>query len=100
MKYLSSLRQKNFNDEICLLRVDLNIQNADLRGLERGFTRKIPLRIAAVLPTIKFLIKKGAKIVILSHRGRPNSKSYKLKAKSYSLRPFAGILSKLLKQPV
>jgi phosphoglycerate kinase len=80
--------------------VDFNIQDTDLHRYEHGLTR-IPPRVAGVLPTIKFLINKGAKVVLLSHRGRPNkTKSYKLKTKNYSLKPFAKILSKLLKRPV
>jgi len=94
MKYLSSLKTKNLSGEICLLRADFNIEDEDLKS------KKVHPRVAAVLPAIKFLISKSAKVVILSHRGRPDPKSYKLQAKSYSLRPFAKILSDLLKKPV
>ena len=115
MKFLSELKNKNLSNRICLLRVDFNINDADLRGLrppkvtssaegglKRGFTRNnIHPRILAVLPTIKFLIKRGAKVVILSHRGRPPKvSSSKFQVSSYTLRPFARILSKLLKKPV
>ena len=34
----------------------------------------LKLRIEKVLPTIKFLINKKAKIIIISHIGRPNGK--------------------------
>ena len=58
----------------------------------------------AVLPTIKFLTQRGTRVIILSHRGRPPQvKSLKLKVQSYkkfSLKPFAEILSRLLKKPV
>ena len=90
-------------NKICLLRVDLNIQNADLRGQTRGTTRKQNwhLRILAVLPTIEFLIGNGAKVVILSHRGRPQKvSSIKYQVSSYTLKPFAKILSSLFKKPV
>ena len=102
MKYLSSLKIKNLSGKICLLRADFNIEDTDLRGYEHGLTRinTVHPRIAAVLPAINFLTKKGAKIVILSHRGRPNLKTYNLKLKTYTLKPFAAILSKLLKKPV
>lgn len=59
--------------------------------------QKKHLRIEAVLPTIKFLIGRGAKVVILSHRGRPQSHK---RQKGFSLKPFAKILSKFLKKPV
>jgi len=111
MKYLSSLKNKNLSDKICLLRVDFNIQNTDLhacppkpwrrRGYEHGLTRIPPFRISAILPTIQFLLNRKAKVVILSHRGRPvKVQSSKLKVKSLSLKPFAKILSNLLNKPV
>ena len=105
MKYLTSLKNKDLSKEICLLRVDFNINDADLRGSKREFTRNnIHPRILAVLPTIKFLIKGGTKVVILSHRGRPTTiKSSKFKVKNYkqsSLKPFGKILSSLLKKRV
>ena len=105
MKYLTSLKNKDLSKEICLLRVDFNINDADLRGSKREFTRNnIHPRILAVLPTIKFLIKRGTKVVILSHRGRPTTiKSSKFKVKNYkqsSLKPFGKILSSLLKKRV
>jgi len=90
MKYLSSLKNKNLSDQICLLRVDFNLTDDDLKK------QKVPLRIKSVLPTIKFLINRGAKVVILSHRGRPN----KTKTKNFSLRPFIKIISSLLKKSV
>ena len=106
MKFLSSLSKKDLRNKICLLRVDLNIQDADL------FKKNIHPRILAILPTIKFLTGNGAKMVILSHRGRPEGKS-KIKNqksklqfknqnfnKEFSLKPFAEILSSLLKKPV
>lgn len=105
MKYLTSLKKKDLSKEICLLRVDFNITNAELRGMMRRTTRKLHPRLAAVLPTIKFLIKRGAKVIILSHRGRPNLKfpisNYQLPiSKEFTLKLFAKILSKLLKKSV
>lgn len=95
MKYLTSLKNKDLSKEICLLRVDFNITNAELSGMMRRTTWKLHPRLAAVLPTIKFLIKRGAKVIILSHRGRPE-----IKQKEFSLKLFAKILSKLLNKPV
>ncbi|NCO89294.1 phosphoglycerate kinase, partial [Candidatus Wolfebacteria bacterium] len=95
MKYLSSLKNKNLSNQICLLRVDFNLTDDDLRK------QKIPLRIKSALPTIKFLLGKGAKVVILSHRGRPKEASDKQQAtRVYTLKPFVKILSKLLKKSV
>ncbi len=53
-------------------------------------------RIKASIPTIKALIKKKARIVILSWLGRPEGKP----TPSLSLRPIAKELSRLLKKPV
>lgn len=94
MKYLSSLKSKNLSGQICLLRADFNIEKEELSA------NGIHPRITAVLPAIKFLITKGAKVVILSHRGRPDLKAYNLKLETYTLKPFAAILSKLLKKSV
>ena len=107
MKFLSSLTEKDLRNKICLLRVDLNVLEADRRGFfnnRSGLTR-IPFRIEAVLPTIKFLTGKGAKVVILSHRGRPKpakqaNPELRIKNLEFSLKPFAKILSSLLKKPV
>ena len=111
MKYLSSLKNKNLPNKICLLRVDLNLASAELHRTNAELRRKkfrvsqrevsVNLRLTGVLPTIKFLIGRGAKVVILSHRGRPTKvQSSKFKVQSYTLKPFTATLSKLLKKPV
>ena len=95
MKFLSSLNKKYLQNKICLLRVDLNIQNADL------FKKNIHPRVSAVLPTIKFLIKNGVKVIILSHRGRPQmNHELRIMNHEFTLKPFAKILSKLLNQKI
>ena len=80
MKFLKSLNKKNLSGKTCLLRVDFNVE----KGKEKN-----SLRLKAILPTIKFLIDKKTKIVILSHRGRPVKKN----RKEFSLKPFARFLS-------
>jgi len=97
---LSSLKNKSLSNQTCLLRVDFNIENGELRDYQRG-AKQIPWRIKRILPTIRFLTERGARMVILSHRGRPKkASSVKHQASSHSLKPFAKILSKLLKRPV
>lgn len=97
MKFLSALSKKDLENKTCLLRVDLNV-------LEFARRQNIHPRVLAILPTIEFLIKNGAKVIILSHRGRPKTvQSSKLKVENYkqfSLKPFTEILSFLLKKPM
>ncbi|HPZ59064.1 MAG TPA: phosphoglycerate kinase, partial [Bacillota bacterium] len=53
-------------------------------------------RIRASLPTIKYLIEKGAKIIVMSHLGRPKGEP----DMKYSMEPVAERLSSLLGQEV
>ena len=53
------------------------------------------LRIRASLPTISYLLKHSAKVVIMSHLGRPEGRDA-----SQSLEPIAVRLSELLQKPV
>ena len=53
-------------------------------------------RIEATLPTLKYLIKQRAKIILISHLGRPGGK----KLKKLSLRPAANELKKILKKKI
>lgn len=53
-------------------------------------------RIEAVLPTIRFLLERGASLRLLAHRGRPGG----IKREEWSLIPVAAILSRALGRPV
>ncbi|HNY31826.1 MAG TPA: phosphoglycerate kinase [Fibrobacteria bacterium] len=53
-------------------------------------------RLAAALPTIQYLIGKGAKVILASHLGRPDGKV----VDSLRMAPVAAALSKLLGKPV
>jgi 3-phosphoglycerate kinase len=54
-------------------------------------------RIKGTLPTLQYLLDKGAKsIVLISHLGRPDGKPNK----KYTLAPVAPVVAKLLGKPV
>ena len=53
-------------------------------------------RLAAALPTIQYLIGKGAKVILASHLGRPDGKV----VESLRMAPVAAALGKLLGKPV
>ena len=75
-----------------IVRVDFNVP---MSKTEEG---KITdnARIVAALPTIKYLIKNNARIILLSHLGRPKGEA----KKEFSLAPVAKELSKLLNKDV
>ena len=66
----SIIKQKNLNNKKILLRLDLNVP------LEKGKITDTT-RIDKILPTLNFLIKEKAKIIILSHVGRTKVKIVK-----------------------
>lgn len=73
-----------------IMRVDFNVPMD-------GQTITNNQRIVAALPTIKYVLEKGAKsLVLMSHLGRPDGKVIS----KYSLKPVSEELSKLLGKPV
>jgi phosphoglycerate kinase len=78
--------QINLNQKKVLLRLDLNVP------LENGVIADTT-RIDKILPTINYLLKNEAKIIILSHVGRPKGKV----VKELSLKPICNDLEKKLK---
>ncbi len=85
----SIINEKNLNNKKILLRLDLNVP------LERDKITDTT-RIDKILPTLNFLIKENAKIVILSHVGRPKGKI----VKGLSLKPICEELQNKLRKKV
>lgn len=73
-----------------LIREDLNVPIRE--GVVTSDTR-----IRAALPTIKLALSAGAKVILMSHLGRPTEGEYDA---AYSMAPVAKHLSELLGQPV
>ena len=79
-----------------LVRVDFNVPLAAAGAGPNAITVADNTRIRAALPTIRSLSSAGAKVILLSHLGRPTSSS-DLK---YSLAPVADELGNLLNTSV
>jgi len=73
-----------------LMRVDFNVP------LEKGKITN-DRRIVQALPTIEYVLDRGAKLVLMSHCGRPAGKGYEAE---FSNKPAAERLSQLLGKPV
>ena len=81
--------EPNLNQKKVLLRLDLNVPLSEGKITDTT-------RIDKILPTINFLIKHGAKIIILSHVGRPKGKI----EKALSLKPICENLKIKLNQNI
>ncbi|MBR4270562.1 MAG: phosphoglycerate kinase [Clostridia bacterium] len=85
-----SLKDFDLKGKRVLLRVDYNVPlNSNLQITNTK-------RIRASLPTLKYLIEHEAKIIIISHLGRPDGKE----KPEFSLKPVAEKLGLMLKRPV
>jgi phosphoglycerate kinase len=72
-----------------IIRCDLNVPLDGKKITDDG-------RIVASVPTIKYLVEQGAKVIVISHLGRPEGAP----DERYSLEPAAVRLGELLGQPV
>ena len=89
------MRQKTVEDiavkgKKVLVRCDFNVPMDDAGNITNEN------RINGALPTIKYLMEQGAKVILCSHMGRPKGE-FNMK---YSLRPVAKRLSELLGKEV
>lgn len=85
-----SLADLDLENKRVLIREDLNVP------IENGKITS-DARIRAAIPTIEHCLRKNARVMILSHLGRPTEGQYDTK---YSLKPVADQLGHLLGQPL
>jgi phosphoglycerate kinase len=88
-----TIRDLDLSGKRCLVRVDFNVPLDDKDGT---MVITDDTRIKETLPTIKFLIEKGAKVILCSHLGRPKGQ----RDPKQSLAPAAVRLSEMLGKPV
>src|SRR6266567_2851500 len=88
MGRLCTIRDTDWGGKTALVRVDFNVPM--LNGQVADDTR-----IRASVPTLRYLREHGAKVVLLSHLGRPDGKV----SDTYSLRPVAARVTEVMGAP-
>jgi phosphoglycerate kinase len=88
-----SIRDVDVRGKRVLVRVDFNVPLEERNGQQ---VVTDDTRIRESVPTIEFLRQRGAKVILMSHLGRPKGK----RVEKYSLRPAATRLHELINHPV
>ena len=84
LRTLTDLEDSQFDGKRVFVRVDFNVTMAN-------GTIGEDYRIRMSLPTIEYLAKRGAKVILASHLGRPEGHDYK-----YSIAPVAKRLTEII----
>lgn len=87
---MKTLRDFEVKNKRVLVRADFNVPLSDQGEILDDF------RIKQTLPTIEYLIKEGAEVILMSHLGRPEGKVNE----AFSLKPIAKKLEELLGQKI
>lgn len=87
---MKTLKDFDFKNKRVLVRCDFNVPLSDKGEILDDF------RIKESVPTTEYLIKKGAKVILMSHLGRPEGKV----VERLRLKPVAQRLEKLLGQKI
>ena len=85
-----TLKDVELHGKRLLMRVDFNVPLDEHQNISDD------KRIQAALPTIRYALEKNAKVILMSHLGRPAGK----RVPELSLKPVAERLSSLLGRPV
>ncbi len=88
---IKSIEDFQLEDKKLFLRLDLNVPFDDSGAISDD------TRIRAALPTIRYAIDKGAKIILASHLGRPKGPQDREK---FSLEPVAEYLNRVLAKEI
>ena len=89
LRNLDQLLKKNLKGKIVYIRVDLNVPFKDDIILDAT-------RIERIIPTVNELTKKGSKVCLLSHLGRPNGENND----KFTLKKIVPTLEKYLKKDI
>ncbi|MDB2489624.1 phosphoglycerate kinase [Gammaproteobacteria bacterium] len=83
---MNRLSELNISNKNLVIRVDMNVPIKDGAVVDNT-------RIIACMPTIKFALENNAKVLLISHLGRPTEGSFE---EQFSLKPLVKELSRIL----
>ena len=87
---MKTLKDLELAGKRVLVRVDFNVPMNDQGEITDD------LRIRTVLPTLRYLVERGARVIICTHRGRPKGQ----RVEAFSLAPVAALTAEMIGRPV